>query len=121
MAAGSSARAAGERRVAGTQFFVFVASWLWNQLASLVNTTPSGEIYPLIPRLATGHSISDTQDRSGISRESASERCHYSARSALMGSMDAARSAGNIPAMIATIASIAVMAASLTGSKAETP
>jgi hypothetical protein len=88
---------------------------------SIGQHSPLAENYPLIPRLATGHSISDTQDRSGISRESASERCHYSARSALMGSMDAARSAGNIPAMIATIASIAVMAASLTGSKVETP
>ena len=34
--AGSWARAAGERRIARTQFFVFVGSWLWNQLASLV-------------------------------------------------------------------------------------
>ena len=33
-------RPAAERRIARTQLFVFVASWLWNHLASLVNATP---------------------------------------------------------------------------------
>ena len=36
MAAGSWARPAAERRIARTQLFVFVASWLWNHLASLI-------------------------------------------------------------------------------------
>src|SRR5260370_30083475 len=38
----------GERRMARTQLFVFVGSWLWNQLTSLVNTSPLRRIYALI-------------------------------------------------------------------------
>jgi hypothetical protein len=39
------ARAAGEGGVARRQLFVFVASWLWNQLAKPDNATASGKIY----------------------------------------------------------------------------
>src|ERR1035437_8835041 len=50
MAAGSWARPAAERRIARTQLFVFVASWLWNHLASLVNATPFCRNHPrLVP------------------------------------------------------------------------
>jgi hypothetical protein len=40
MAAGSWACPAAERRIGRTQLFVFVASLLWNHVASLVNATP---------------------------------------------------------------------------------
>src|SRR6266700_2553516 len=50
MAAGSWARPAAERRIARTQLFVFVASWLWNHLASLVDATPFCRSHPrLVP------------------------------------------------------------------------
>jgi hypothetical protein len=50
MAAGSWARPAAERRIARTQLFVFVASWLWNHVASLVNATPFCRSHPrLVP------------------------------------------------------------------------
>jgi hypothetical protein len=43
IAAGSPARAAAGRRTAQRQLFLFVAGWLSNQLAFLVNATPSIE------------------------------------------------------------------------------
>ena len=46
MAVQKLSRAVGEGRIARTQLFVLVASWLWNQLASLENATPSGVSYP---------------------------------------------------------------------------
>src|ERR1017187_6885811 len=49
MEAGCWARPTAERRIARTQLFVFVASWLWNHVASLVNATP---FYRSHPRLA---------------------------------------------------------------------
>src|SRR6202171_2559672 len=50
MAAGRWSRPAAERRIARTQLFVFVASWLWNHVASLVNATPVCRSHPrLVP------------------------------------------------------------------------
>jgi hypothetical protein len=51
-----------------TQLFVFVASWLWNHLASLVNATPSGRRFLQNARFLTNHNQRNQSTKSFMRR-----------------------------------------------------
>jgi catechol 2,3-dioxygenase-like lactoylglutathione lyase family enzyme len=81
MAAGSWARLAAERRIARTQLFVFVASWLWNNLASLVDATPFCRSHPrLVPMNTQSGILCDPASLVLYGRWQASSRPHARSR-----------------------------------------
>src|ERR1700682_2861410 len=81
MAAGRWARPAAERRIARTQLFLFVASWLWNHLASLVNATPFCRSHPrLVPMNTQTGILCDPVSLVLYKRGQASSRPHARSR-----------------------------------------
>ena len=77
MLAGSWARPAAERRIARTQLFVFVASWLSNHVASLVNATPFCRSHPrLVPMNTQSGILCDPASLVLYGRCQASSRPH---------------------------------------------
>src|SRR6202521_4891466 len=81
MAAGSWARPAAERRIARTQLFVLVVSWLWNHVASLVNATPFCRSHPrLVPMNTQSGILCDPASLVLYGRCQASSRPHARSR-----------------------------------------
>ena len=81
MAAGSWVRPAAERWIARTQLFVFVASWLWNHVASLVNATPFCRSHPrLVPMNTQSGILCDPASLVLYGRCQASSRPHARSR-----------------------------------------